>query len=598
MSRELSFRNRLLVSFALVVALSLAVPMIYAGHVLDRETDRVAGETAVRRLEFLAGMLEGVDGPRSLEGLERMLSRAAATSGGYWAYLDPRGRVLAEAGEVPAGGADFSGLADGEARAGLLLDDRVRAMVPVTISGLPRGRLATSTALEAARSRTRGLVLNFGLGVGLALVLASAVVLVLARQMGRSVTGMTRVAEAIGRGEYGRRMRIYPGREFEPLAEAINHMAESIQAQIGTITWQKQQLEAILDGMKEGVMVLDERGRIAAMNRALMDIFPGMETQVGKHPLEAIMDVGLQEACEAALAGEDGERTRTLHMELDQGRAYEVGIVRLASPQTGVGAVAVFHDISEIKRLEQVRRDFVANVSHELRTPLTSIKGYAETIMESGEAASRKVFLEVIVRNANHMTKIVEDLLSLSRLEAGRQEFEMRPLDPAPALRTAIRECRHPGFEQEVELACELDDGLRVVGDYNRLVQVFRNLVENAMKYSPKNGRICIFGQRTADEVLIGVSDQGPGVPRADRQRIFERFYRVEKHRLKVQAGSSGLGLAIAKHIVERFGGRIWVESPARGAETGATFFVALKPAPEEEIRPPGTDALENRANG
>ncbi|NMC48116.1 MAG: GHKL domain-containing protein, partial [Desulfovibrio sp.] len=235
------------------------------------------------------------------------------------------------------------------------------------------------------------------------------------------------------------------------------------------------------------------------------------------------------------------------------------------------------------------RKDFAANVTHELRTPLTSVKGYAETLLQDtgGLSPERVRFLEVILKNANHMSKMIEDMLCLARIEDSPLP-EAPPLaDAGQALALARRECEAMAGQKRIEIKSRLpEEGEWVLADFGQLAQVFRNLLENAVKYSPEGAFVTVSHHKENGTVTFAVQDNGPGVPHEDRQRVFERFYRVEKHRSRV-AGSTGLGLAIAKHIVERHGGRIWVER-ARGGMTGAAFYFTVPALPAGDS-PAGT---------
>ena len=220
-----------------------------------------------------------------------------------------------------------------------------------------------------------------------------------------------------------------------------------------------------------------------------------------------------------------------------------------------------------------------------MRTPLTTVKGYAETLQDNPAADADRVraFLEIIVRNADHMAKMVEDLLSLSRLESNRMSIDAKPMNAASALGGALRVCAKPASDKGVTFVNALpEQGVQVMADHDRLVQVFRNLLENAVRYSPQGSCVRVEHREDGDTIVFMVQDQGPGVPQGDRERIFERFYRVEKHRKKDANGSSGLGLAICKHIVERHGGRIWVESPMADG-VGSVFHFTLPVAEDEE---------------
>lgn len=598
MSQSISFRTRLLLAFVAVIVLSLVLSTYFSrravGHSLMAEDRRDAASyvtllgMALARVPHASQDLGPLD--LQLRAMGRELNVGLA-------LLSPQGQVLSGTdlrfADMPEAQALLARPEIAEALAGgvgvqvrpasLAGREVVCAATRLALAdGEPLGILYLTMPVRPLSDRLQNLVGGFVYGALLALLVAAGMSMLLARQFTGQIRDMSLMAEAIGRGRYEKRLRSYPGPEFAALAASINKMAENIQAQIATITTQKEQLIAILDNMKEGVMLLDRQARIRAVNRALAEIFPGIEACQGKSPLEAILEPSLQRACEAMLDRLDQAEavTQVLQIEPKKGLVYDVGIVPLREQLSDFGLVVVFHDITRLKQLERVRRDFVANVSHELRTPLTSIKGYAETLSGSDDVDPRaKTFLEIIVRNANHMTKIVGDLLTLSKLESARLDFDMGVVDAGAAVQAAFRECEPLGRTRGVQLDNRLPlQRLQVHGDYDRLVQVFRNLIENAFRYSPEGQAVTVFHEDKAGEMVFGVSDCGPGIPREEQTKIFERFYRVEKHRMK-SGGSSGLGLAIAKHIVERHGGRIWVESPARGADTGATFCFTLPQA-------------------
>ncbi len=264
--------------------------------------------------------------------------------------------------------------------------------------------------------------------------------------------------------------------------------------------------------------------------------------------------------------------------------------VQLIRPREAVHdvlAVAVFHDISEMARLIKVRKEFVANVSHELRTPLTAIAGYAETLRDAAaEDPSVCVrFAETILRNARHMSVMVEDLLKLSRIESGAVPMEIQPVRASLILSDATASCQPQLATHGLHVETEIDPGLTVLADAHFIAQVFRNLIENACRYAPEGSVIAVRGETSpapdgGEEALFTVRDDGPGIPEADISRVFERFYRVEKHRSS--PASTGLGLAICKHIIERHAGRIWAE-PGPGGRLKCTLPLAPVEKEREE---------------
>ena len=442
------------------------------------------------------------------------------------------------------------------------------------------------TARDAARCAEATAVV-----LALAFTASIFVIRVLTRSFSRSIRTMIEAAEDIGKGGWERRIDFYPGRELELLASSINWMAERIGEHIETITEQKEKLQAVLDGMWDGVMVLDRSGRIQSVNRSLRGIVSAPDGMTGKRPLEVVGSPELQDLCDRIVSN-GGKGLHSVMVELHD-RTWEVNIIRAADSAQGLGLILVFHDISERKRAEAMRRDFAANVSHELRTPLTSVKGYAETLLSDPppppETAEK--FLRIVLKNADHMSKMVNDLLSLSRLEAREQRFQVGPVNPRVALKAALEGVESLARAKGVEVRDELDGELegektgppRVFADQGQLSQVFRNLLENAIKFGPDKGMVHVTVAAREGFAEFQVRDLGPGIPKRDQPRIFERFYSVEKYRSN-KYGSTGLGLAICRHIVRNMGGDISVQSPPPGFDTGTafTFTVPISRGPSD----------------
>ncbi|MFP4658551.1 MAG: sensor histidine kinase, partial [Desulfonatronovibrionaceae bacterium] len=267
-------------------------------------------------------------------------------------------------------------------------------------------------------------------------------------------------------------------------------------------------------------------------------------------------------------------------------RFFSVSVV--ATPGAGeLAAIVVFHDITELKRVENMRKDFVSNASHELRTPLTSIKGYTETLLGNEKVLREKgpEMLEVIHKNANSMMRLLEDILQLSRIESEREVLDMDVVDMQEVVSRAWNECFSLAQDKRIDFQGEVDHPcLKVRGDTSGLVQVVRNLFENCIKHVPEgSGQIRLLCADKGNEVWIGVKDNGPGIPVSAQERVFERFYRLEGHRSAQQTRGTGLGLSICRNILRRISGRIWVESPLPGADSGTIVWMALLKADSEE---------------
>ena len=405
------------------------------------------------------------------------------------------------------------------------------------------------------------------------------------RRFRNDIDAMAEVVAGIARNKGGRRLLNVPGREFLPLAHAVNRMAENIEEYVATTTDQHTQLEVILDSVHEGIVVLSPMGNVRRYNRAVLALFPDFEETMGRQLIEGMPVPALQRRVEEVLRGQAAEQggnsfdEEAIHFE-HAGRFLVAHISRPVEKNQSLGAVIVIYDATHIMRLERVRRDFVANVSHELRTPLTAISGYAETLMDLDELEpAYRNFAGVIHKHARALGRVIGDLLFLARIEDTREEIRTAPLDPAQSLREALRLCADQAEKKRLRVTMGLEEGAFVMGNASLLTQVFRNLLENACRYSPDGGEIAVSGTVNGREMRFSVKDQGPGIPKEELTRIFERLYQVKKQR---NSGSSGIGLAICKHIIERHGGRIWAESPYQGFATAMLFTLPIAGEPED----------------
>jgi two-component system phosphate regulon sensor histidine kinase PhoR len=342
---------------------------------------------------------------------------------------------------------------------------------------------------------------------------------------------------------------------------------------------QQTQQDAIFNSMQEGLLLLDKTGRIQMANRAFGELFDGADDVRGKLLLEAVR---WHEAAE--LVGQLGPEQSWITRELKFPSPSELWLqvsaaVILNQEGRQQGTLLVFHDLTRLKQLERTREEFIANVSHELRTPLSHIKGYTETLLggakDDPEVAVR--FLRTIARNAERLQFLMEDLLAISELESGRVTLNLQPLSLQSVVGKVLDDFKSQASAKSVTLANQTP-GLKVNADAVRLEQVLSNLVDNAIKYGRSGGRVTV-GARSGDgRVEIFVQDDGPGIPAEALERVFERFFRVDKGRSREQGGT-GLGLAIVKHIVQSHGGMVWVESETG---KGATFFFALPTTPSK----------------
>jgi len=345
------------------------------------------------------------------------------------------------------------------------------------------------------------------------------------------------------------------------LARSLQRTAPRIRELVENLKLEGARREAILASMVEGVLAVDKDLRVTFCNNsfartlgARLPVIPGMPL------LDLVRDPGLREIMTTVISS--GERVeQRLTLPGAGARSFEVLAGPLGSSDAR-GALAILHDVTQLERLERVRRDFVANVSHELRTPLASIRGYAETLLDGAleDHANNRRFVEIILAQATRLSNIASDLLSLSELESTARRAPPQPVSIKSALESALRTVESAARVQGVRLVCERLDDLKVVGYELRLEQVFVNLLDNAVKFNRPNGEVQVEMRRNNGKVRILIGDTGIGIPSEDLPRIFERFYRADKARSRAMGGT-GLGLSIVKHAVEQMGGTVQVQS-------------------------------------
>jgi two-component system phosphate regulon sensor histidine kinase PhoR len=360
--------------------------------------------------------------------------------------------------------------------------------------------------------------------------------------------------------------------ELGELGGQFNQLAEFVQERMQGLSTSVAESEALLASMEEGVLILDSQGRVRKMNAAMGNIISAFSTSdVGKHYLEVFRDPDLNQLILATLEGKQPRRASFTPIGAGRtGRTFLIQSSLIRDHDGGEdGVVIIFHDVTDLKRLERIRQEFVANVSHELRTPLTAIRGYIEALLDGGlerrEEAER--FLGIIARHTDRMEKIVSDLLLLSEMEAPDRSLRKESLAVPELVRSAADALQPIAATKKQSLTIQISSDVPPVrGDSQKIYQVLVNLLNNAIQYTPEKGQIGIQVRPATEGVEITVSDTGIGIPPSDLSRIFERFYRVDKGRSR-ESGGTGLGLSIVKHIVEAHGGRVWVESkPGQGS--------------------------------
>ncbi|MDH4085792.1 MAG: cell wall metabolism sensor histidine kinase WalK [Nitrospira sp.] len=422
------------------------------------------------------------------------------------------------------------------------------------------------------------------LALGVAFLVALPLSVWLAHNITRPLSDIASAARRLSSGHQTMPIRTTAQDEVGLLATTLNDMAGQLHAKIDELSEDRAQLLAVLTSMVEGVMVLDSRGHVLQINPALERMFGISRVEARGRPCaELFRHQQLNDLVTTILRSRvPGEDEIVLPLT---GRCLQIE----ASPAGGerereACIVLVFHDITELRRLEKIRKDFVANVSHELRTPLTSIKGYVEALLDGAkdDPVTSVKFLEIILKQSDRLNLIIEDLLELSKIESGRVSLKEEPLELRSAVDRTLSMIKPIADKKRHRLVTSVDLSLPpVAGDEGRLVQVLTNLLDNAIKYTPEGGTITVGAklappignaEPAARAIDLSVADTGIGIPEEDRPRVFERFYRVDKARSR-ELGGTGLGLAIVKHIVEGHGGQVWVEA---NHPQGSRFVVRL----------------------
>jgi len=451
--------------------------------------------------------------------------------------------------------------------------------VPITSQGEIVGIARVALPLTEVESSVNRVAITVVLSMVITTLVAILAAGLIARTTTRPIRQITKAAQRIASGELDHKISIRTSDESGQLAHAFNEMSLSLKKMVTALSEERSRLDNILSSMADGVIMVDAEGTIRLANQAAENLFGFEEERVIGQPLiEIVHDHEIDEVVKACLkAG----REQTAQLESGAAKRFLRVIAVPLTTDRPSRVLLLFQDLTELRDLQTMRREFVGNISHELRTPLASLKAMVETLKDGAidDREAAKDFLTRADSEVDQMTQMVTELTELSRIETGKAELRLEPVNLNLLVEEVITRLNPQAERQKVALLTALQADLPLIlADRDRIQQVIINLAHNAIKFTPSGGRVLISTKLKGDSVVVNVSDNGTGIPKADLPHIFERFYKADKAR---SGGGSGLGLAIAKHIVQAHGGNIWVQSE-EGEGSTFGFSLPLKTSREE----------------
>ena len=589
----MTFQRKLFAAATAAAVIALVVAGVLFATTTVRRADERIEQTLVAEArltaELMARASPAVPPPGDITELIAQFDPEADRAG---QLLDARvtfigrdGRVVGDSAEAPAAVASMEnhasrpevvqardhGLGMARRHSDTINVDMLYVAVPIVHPAIAFVRVALP--LSNIRQQLESTLFATGAALGIALLSAIAIGWLFSSRIGQRVRAIAAVATRYRAGDLSPARLDFGEDELGMVARALDNSVQAVGRQLAEQARDRSRMEAILAGMIEGVIVVDPQGRLQLVNDAAKRMLKlDDDPPIGRHYLESIRHPAIAELVGAALAGTSPD---ALQMSPPRDASRTI-MARAAAAAGGSehGAVLVLHDITDLRRADQIRRDFVANVSHELRTPLTAIRGYVEALSDGDTTPedSRR-FLDVIERHTERMERLVKDLLRLARLDAGQETLDVVSCDVENLIGAVATELSSAMDERGQGLEIAIAAGAEFVrADPTKLHDVLRNLIANAITYSPPRTAIRVETVRTGASVTLSVSDEGPGIPDEDLSRVFERFYRVDKSRAR-DPGGTGLGLAIVKHLIELQHGGVRAENRPEG---GARIVVTL----------------------
>ena len=563
-------------SYLLITVIALAAATWYAsGAFRTFYLDRTASDLKARARLFEMEVLPSLD-PLDEKKVDRLTKAIGSHASTRITVILPSGKVIGDSDEDPASmdthvdRSEFLQAMKGDFGSSIrhsltLHEDLMYAAIPVVKGGRTLAVVRTAipiSAIDAAYQSIRTKVILAGLVIA---AFAALLGLLVSRKITRPIQQIRDWAESLARGEYQLRPSVRGSREMEALSASLGQTAQELRERMETVVRQRNEMEAVFSSMAEGVVALSMEERVIHMNQVAADILCCNRAEAnGRTIQEVARNTVLHRFLRDTLSSREPMEADVL-MSPDEAFVVNAhGTMLLDSSGNRIGALIVLNDVTRLRKLENIRSDFVANVSHEIKTPITAIKGFVETLRDgaANDPQEAKRFLTIIAKHVDRLEAIVEDLLRLSRIEreaekGGLTLIESRIVD---ILKTAVQVCQGRAEVKEIRMDIVCPESITLKADSPLLEQAVVNLLDNAIKYSEERSAIQVETTTSDDEIVISVCDHGCGIEKKHLPRLFERFYRVDKARSR-QVGGTGLGLAIVKHIVRAHGGHLSVES-------------------------------------
>jgi two-component system phosphate regulon sensor histidine kinase PhoR len=577
----------LLPSYWILIAVAIVVVALYAFHSMSSLYFQALEHDIRTRAVLLAEQLAPLAENSDLQQIDALCKNLGASAETRFTVILPDGGVAGDSDEDPAS-MEYHGDRPEirNALGGMTGMDRRysrtlrREMMYVAVPLRTAGSeilcaVRASLPMTAIRGELNEMTLRILAAALLTGILAMAVCIVVVRRITHPLRSMGRAASRFAEGDFNHRIPAQPARELDQLAESLNTMSEQLNKTLLTISEQRNEQQAVLSSMDEGVLAVDRKERIIHMNRVAGEIL-GVDYRAVKKELvqQIVRYANLQEFIKAVLGSQ-----RTLARDLvlvgeEEKQLHVNGRVLHSADGESMGALIVLRDVTQLRRLETVRSDFVANVSHELKTPITSIKGFVETLLSDDWDHEPDIarFLEIISQQAGRMNAIIDDLLTLSRLEQKQGHVMTENTRLSGVIENAIYLCQLQASKKNITIDMTCPEDLELPLNAPLIEQALVNLITNAVKYSEPDRRIYIVAEMQDGRAVVYVKDEGFGIEHKHLERLFERFYRVDTARSR-KMGGTGLGLSIVKHIIQAHQGTIRVESKWG---SGSTFIIYL----------------------